>query len=173
MKANSILVFLCGLLITMPVLAETSAETFEREFKHSVEIIANQRVDLIKKYMGLSAFEEKQFLGVYNRYRDTMKPILDEQTKLVTNYMTAYTNNKLTDKLADQFIRTLFELDEQKLAIRKKFVSEFQVFLKPRSVARFMQLENKLDAIMAYDLARKIPLVPTENIKAPVHLKVE
>jgi len=173
MKAYSKLVLLCSLLIAMPVSAETPAEKFEREMKHSREIISNQRFDLVKQYMGLTAFEEKQFLGVYNRYRDAMKPISDAQTKLVTDYVTAYTNNKLTDKLADHFTRSMFDLAGKKLTVRKKFVSEFQVFLKPRPVARFMQLENKLDAIMSYDLARKIPLVPTDNAKAPAHLKID
>jgi hypothetical protein len=161
------------LLVSIQIHAAAKNSEFENDVHKMREFINNERLDLIKGYMGLTAFEEKQFLGVYNRYRDAMKPIVDQQAKLAADYVTAYTSNKLTDKLADQFTRTMLDLAARKVATRKKFVSEFQVFLKPRSVARFIQLENKLDAIMSYDLARNIPLVPTGNPKAPANIRLE
>ena len=173
MKNLKILILLAGLLFGFQINAETKDSDFDSDVKKMREFITNERLDFIKKYMGLSAFEEKQFLGVYNSYRDEMKPIVDAQAGLAVDYITAYKDNKLTDKLADNFTRSMLDLAGKKVAIRKKFVSKFQVFLKPKPVARFMQLETKLDAIMSYDLARNIPLVPSTDTKAPINIRVE
>ena len=40
-----------------------------------------------------------------------------------------------------------------------KYVPRFQSVLPPRKVARFYQVENKLRALLSYDLARDIPLL--------------
>jgi hypothetical protein len=48
---------------------------------------------------------------------------------------------------------------EQTLKIQKKYVGEFEEVLPLMLVARFYQLENKLDAIIAYDLAMSIPVL--------------
>ena len=167
------LIIISGLLTSLSVNAEPKKQSLDSDISNMREIISNRRLDHVQAYMGISAFEEKQFLGVYNRYRDEMQPILDEQAKLVTDYINAYQNKKITDQFADKITRTMLELAAKKVAVRKQFVSEFQEFLKPRAVARFMQLENKLDAIMSYDLARKIPLVPTDKVNAPTNIKLQ
>lgn len=149
-------------LTSTAVLAETQHEVFAEEIDFARQVISKQRRDLVQKNMGLSAHDEKKFWGVYNGYRDEIKPILDQQVKLVTDYADAYVNDNLTDQLAIEFAETLITLKGKKLALRKDYIDKFQKFLRPKQVARFVQIENKLDAIMNYDLARKVPLVPTQ-----------
>jgi hypothetical protein len=42
--------------------------------------------------------------------------------------------------------------------VRQKHVKIFKKLLPPVKVARFFQLENKLDAVVNYELAQSIPL---------------
>ena len=144
-------------------IAETQQELFNKEIKFSREVLSKQRQDLIKKNMGLSAFDEKKFWGVYNRYRDEMKPIIDQTVTLLTEYSDALEKKNLTDELAIEFTNTSIMLQGAKLALRRDYIAEFKKFLKPKQVARFIQLETKIDAIINYDLARKVPLIPTDS----------
>ena len=113
--------------------------------------------------MSLTAYDEKKFWGVYNRYRDEMKPILDQTVTLLTEYSNSLKNKNLTDEMAIEFTETSIMLQGAKLALRRDYIKEFKEFLKPKQVARFIQLETKIDAIINYDLARKVPLIPVSS----------
>ena len=43
--------------------------------------------------------------------------------------------------------------------MRRDYVAEFAKVLPGRKVARFYQIENKMDAVIRYDLAATIPVV--------------
>ena len=43
--------------------------------------------------------------------------------------------------------------------MKREFVPEFAKVLPGRSVARLFQIENKMDAVIRYDLAASIPVV--------------
>ena len=60
------------------------------------------------------------------------------------------------------FVNRLLEAKGQKIAIRKKYIKKFKGKMSPKHIARFIQLENKLDAILAYELAQQVPFVPVK-----------
>ncbi len=167
---KSIFITFTNLIITLALVsfsgviyAETQQELFDKEIKFSREVLSKQRQDLIIKNMSLTAYDEKKFWGVYNRYRDEMKPILDQTVTLLTEYSNSLKNKNLTDEMAIEFTETAIMLQGAKLALRRDYIKEFKAFLKPKQVARFIQLETKIDAIINYDLARKVPLVPVNS----------
>ena len=43
------------------------------------------------------------------------------------------------------------------------YVGEFAKVLPGRTVARFYQIENKMDAVLRYDLAAHIPVVEAQS----------
>jgi len=147
---------------TTQAIAETQAEIFEDTIKLTRGIVAKQRNDLVLKNMGLTTFEEKSFFGVYNAYRDEMKPLLDQEVKLITDYADTHVNKNLTDKQALNFAIKLLDLKSKKIELRRKYIDEFKGEISLKHIARFIQLENKLDAVMNYDIARQVPLVPVK-----------
>jgi len=46
-----------------------------------------------------------------------------------------------------------------RLQVRRTYLDEFAKILPGRTVARFFQIENKMDAVIRYDLAATIPVV--------------
>ena len=154
--------FIISISLLVGINYVSAKSEIDEEYELARQIIAKQRSDVVTRKMDLTAFEEKQFLGVYNRYRDEMKPVIDKQVKLLNNYTTAYKNKSLTDDKALEFTNTLINLTETKWMIRKKYVTEFRTYLKPKQVARFIQIENKLDAIMNYHVSQTVPLIPTK-----------
>ena len=51
--------------------------------------------------------------------------------------------------------------------MRRAYVPEFAAILPGRKVARLYQIENKMDAVIRYDLAATIPVIE-EQPGAPV-----
>ena len=74
----------------------------------------------------------------------------------------------MTDAVAKQLIADSFKYQEQLLKVRKKYLGKFRKALPEIKVARLFQVENKLDAITNFGLARQIPLVPQAAQGQPI-----
>jgi hypothetical protein len=53
----------------------------------------------------------------------------------------------------------MLAIDQEALKVRKDYVKKFGQILPAKRVARFFQIENKMDAVIKADLAEQIPLV--------------
>ncbi|HSF03589.1 MAG TPA: hypothetical protein VLA62_11285, partial [Solirubrobacterales bacterium] len=58
-----------------------------------------------------------------------------------------------------QLLGEFLALQTDYAALLNRYVPRFQRALPPQKVARFYQIENKIRAILDYQLARDIPLV--------------
>ena len=48
--------------------------------------------------------------------------------------------------------------EAERVQVRRTYPSEFKKILPGRTVARFYQIENKMDAVLRYDLAATKPV---------------
>ena len=162
MIRNSAILLL--LMIASTAMAEPSSGATKDEKEWARKIVSDQRNEAVLADMVfLTAHEEKKFFGIYNMYRDEMKPILDKETKLITDYADAYVKNNLSDQQASIFVDIFLDLKSQRISLKRKYVNEFRKVMSPKHVARFIQIENKLDVIVNYEIGRHIPLVPVNK----------
>ena len=64
----------------------------------------------------------------------------------------------LTVLAAEAILKEFFAIQTEKQKTQAKYVDRFERVLRATAVARFYQIENKLDAIVSYDLASEVPL---------------
>lgn len=124
--------------------------------------VLREKVRADKKVVVMAALEltedeSKGFWPVYSAYQSDMIAHYDRVAKLVKDYATAYPN--ITDEAATKMLGEFVALEVDHAAVLQRYVPRFQKVLPPRKVARFYQVENKIRAILTYDLAREIPLV--------------
>ena len=62
----------------------------------------------------------------------------------------------LSRRLVDESLA----IEAARAALRQKYVEPFMKVLPGRKVARFYQMENKLHAVVRYEIARGIPVIP-------------
>jgi hypothetical protein len=105
----------------------------------------------------LTETEAGAFWPVYSAYQRDMIGHYDRVVKLITDYAAAH--QAMTDPIATQLLGEFVALEADHVALLSKYVPRFQRVLPPRKVARFYQVEHKLRAVLAYDLARAIPLL--------------
>ena len=129
-------------------------------------IVQTERKMIISQGLSLTAAESNAFWPVYDKYMADMKSAGDLRVKVITDYAANYDN--LTDEVARQLITDMMKYQENALKVRKGYLGKFRKALPEIKLARFLQLENKLDAISNFALARQIPLMPQATPSQPI-----
>lgn len=115
-----------------------------------------ERQSLITAGMQLSPDESQRFWPLYRQYRDDLTKINDRAVRLITDYAASY--DSLSDSQARRLLEDFLAVQAQTVALRRKYVPRFAKVLPAIKVARFYQLENKLDAVQNLTFVRDVPL---------------
>jgi hypothetical protein len=105
----------------------------------------------------LTEEEAKGFWPVYGAYQSEMIAHHDRVAKMLDTYAKEYP--AISDATATKLLGEFVALETDHAALLKRYVARFEKVLPPRKLARYYQLENKVRALLSYELARGIPLV--------------
>jgi len=144
------------LALTLGVTGATSAQV-RSEIELTRQQIQTERQALVAAAMELTDEQAAAFWPVYRDYRNELAPVGDRQVELILGYAERF--GAVTDEYANQMLEDHLNIQSKKLEIQKMYVSRFLGVLSPMLVARFYQIENKLDAIVAFDLALSVPVL--------------
>jgi len=157
-------------LAALPLVAQAQVNPAFSDLAQATEeartLVQTERKMIVSQALTLSAEQSNAFWPVYDRYMADMKSAGDLRVKVITDYAANY--DSLDDATAKQLIADYIKFQEKSLKIRKSYIRKFRKVLPEVELARFLQLENKLDAISAFALARNIPLVPEKPASAPL-----
>lgn len=118
--------------------------------------IQKARQAIVSKTINLTEEEGLAFWPAYRDYRLDMARLGDRLVRLITEFTNS--DATLTDEQANRILDEYLDIKANELKVRQKHVKIFRKLLPPTKVTRFFQLENKLDAVVNYELARVIPL---------------
>jgi hypothetical protein len=118
--------------------------------------IQKDRQTIIAGAMHFTEDESLAFWPAYRDYRLDMARVGDRLVKVITEFAGA--DAKLNDEQATRLLDEYLSIKAKEVSVRQKHVSLFRKILPPAKVTRFFQLENKLDAVVNYELAAAIPL---------------
>lgn len=154
MKYASFIALLLIAMIALPAFAQ------EEQPADNMDIVRDalraQKKVLIAENMDLTEAEAKVFWPVYEEYQTAMKPIADRRIKLIEDYAANFLS--LTDEMATKLLAEAMAVQKERMKLDETFLPKFQKVLPPVKVARYYQLENKIRAVVDYDLAAEIPL---------------
>ena len=119
--------------------------------------IQTQRQAIVSEAMDLDPQQTQAFWPLYREYREAMGKVNDRTVLLLSRYLQAYPN--LSDATASQLLDESLSIEEARSQIKRQSVARLRKVLPDRQVARFFQVENKLDAIVNAELAERVPLV--------------
>lgn len=112
---------------------------------------------VVASVLELTENEAKVFWPVYNAYQSDMVAHYDRLIKLIGTYAKAY--SAMTDETATKLVTEYLALERNHAALLSSYLPRFQKVLPARKVARLYQVENKIRALVNYDLANEIPFV--------------
>jgi hypothetical protein len=152
-------------LSLLPMLAGAQVNPAFSDLAEATEqartIIATDRKLIVSQALALSGAQSNAFWPIYDRYMAELKQAGDLRVKVITDYAANY--DSMSDEVAKQLVADGLKYQEKVVDIRRKYVSKFRKAIPDTKLARFYQVENKLDAITDFALARQIPLVPQSN----------
>src|SRR2546421_7799182 len=142
--------FLVGLASSVAMAQDPTMDVLREKVRADKKLLVAVALDL-------SESEAKTFWPVYNAYQSDMIEHYNRVMKLISNYAAAY--KTMTDDTASQLLGQFLSLETAHAALLNGYLPKLQNALPPKKVARFYQVENKLRALVNYELARDIPLI--------------
>lgn len=112
---------------------------------------------LVSMNMGLTESQAKGFWPVYDSYQVGLDRLVDRQLEIIETFARNY--DSMTDAIARQLLEDYLLLEDDRLALRQAYLPKFRAVISEVKVARYYQIENKIQAIVDLDLAANIPLV--------------
>ncbi len=130
-----------------------------QDLANARSMLQEGREAIIREDLRMTADEEAAFWPLYEDYRSDVMPIQDRYVALVADYVRQYESGGLTDADADEMLDSYFDIKSDLLRARKKYIRRFRKIMPMLKVARFYQLENKMNATIDAELALLVPLV--------------
>jgi hypothetical protein len=113
----------------------------------------------VAKNMQLTEAEAKAFWPVYERYQDELFLLRARTLKLINDYAEAY--EKMTSDTAKRLLDEYMTIETLGLKLRQAYLPKFREVLPEVKVVRYYQIENKIHAVLMYELGANIPLMKT------------
>ena len=114
---------------------------------------------LVATNMDLTESEAKSFWPIYEEYQKELQKINRRIATVLDSYAGDFRNKSLTDDKAKQLIDEANAIDQAEVNMKSTFAPKLSKVLPAIKVARYLQIENKIRAVVKYDLAQGVPLV--------------
>ena len=149
------------LTVTVLLLGHSFGQPSDAEIKAALELtrsaVHTQRQAIIARNMPLTSEESSDFWKLYRDYQFDVRKVRDRSVTLIVDYAKAF--EALSNEQADQMLKEWTDVEKRELDLKKKYMKKFSKVLPSKKVVRYFQLENKMDSVVKFDLAKQIPLV--------------
>lgn len=148
------------ILFAAPAFAQTagSADTNMEILMQKVK--ADKKL-LVAGNMGLTDAEGKGFWPLYDAYQKELQQINERLGKTIADYATAYNQGKgsISNDTAKKLLNEAISVEEQEVKLKRTYAEKIGKVLPAAKTARYIQIENKIRAVIKVELAQQIPLV--------------
>jgi uncharacterized protein with NAD-binding domain and iron-sulfur cluster len=156
-------VLAAAIALALPAAAQQSKQDAPAPTQSEVEIfrqkVAADKKLVVSDNLRLTDAEAKAFWPVYNEYQKELQGINDRLLKTIKAYADAYNKGPVPDATAKSLLTDTIAVEEAEVQMKKSFVPKLEKVLPEAKVARYIQIENKIRALVKLDLAANIPLV--------------
>ena len=122
-----------------------------------LDAIRANRKAMVAVNLQLTDAEAAEFWPVYDRYQKEINAVGDRLVALIADYTASFSD--MSNDKAMKIVEDYLAIQADQVKVRRSYLDEFAKSLPGRKVARFYQIENKMDAVIRYELASKIPVI--------------
>ena len=165
MKLLNSALFIAALVIALPVGAQTKGAAPVAADKGTMDMqILRDKVKADKKLvvaqnMKLTDAEAKGFWPVYDAYQKDLQAINDRMMTAIKTYADVYNKGSVSNEAAKKLLTEALAIEEAELKLKRAYVPKLEKAVSDVKVALYMQIENKIRAMVKIELAAAIPLV--------------
>lgn len=143
-------------LFSLPALAQDKPADNMQILREKIK--ADKKL-LVAANMELTESEAKNFWPIYEDYQKDLQKINERLGKLLQSYAADYKNKTMTDEKAKKLTDEFLSIEQAEVTLKTSYVPKLSKVLPATKMARYLQIENKIRAVIKYDLAATVPLV--------------
>jgi hypothetical protein len=152
-KASFLALAACMLVVPCVVQAQTASdmEILRQKLKADKKLV-------VAEVMQLSAAEATGFWPVYDAYQTDLGQLNARLVQLIKSYAEAYRTDTLTNDKAQALTDEALKIEQAEVDMKRAYLPKLSAVVSPVKAARYLQVENKIRAVLKFDLATEIPL---------------
>jgi hypothetical protein len=151
------------LMATVMLLTFASSGLAQDEPADNMQILRDKiRADkkfVVATNMELTESEAKNFWPIYDEYQKDLHNINRRIVAVLESYEADFKGKSLTDDKAKKLIDEALAVEQAEANLKSTYAPKLGKALPVRKVARYLQIENKIRAVVKYDLTQGVPLV--------------
>jgi hypothetical protein len=146
---------------TAPAKAPADPAKVRAEIDKAVEVLRKDaragKAEILGKTMALDATQAATFWPLYKQYEAEAQTLGNERLGIIQDLAEHF--DSLNDAKAKGLLERQLVLEDKKLALMKKYKDEMLKVLPAKTVARFLQVDSRLNKLAELAVASEIPLV--------------
>ncbi len=159
LKSACVAVLLMPLTVVAPAAAQTTDSAKAANTNAYVELLKGdvdgQREAIVTEILQLSPEDGKVFWPVYREYDRELRALNAAGAEAVQAYARDF--QQLTDARADELLNKSFQVERQRIDLKKKYYDRMKAALSATTAARFFEVDRQLQAIGDLQVAAVLP----------------
>ena len=148
--------FVLAAALVVPVMAQNTATTNMEILRQKIK--ADKKL-VVAENLKLTDAEGANFWPVYEAYQKDLQQINERLATAILAYADAYDKGPITNEKAKQLLDEYFAIGDAEAKLQGAMTPKILAALPAVKAARYIQIENKIRAVVRYELAAAIPLV--------------
>jgi hypothetical protein len=155
------------MLFAGPLAAQTAAKTppdaakVRADIDKGIEAMRKDaragKAEILGKTMALDSTQAAVFWPLYKQYEAELQTVNDDRLAIIQDLAEHF--DSLDDAKAKGLLDRQVAFEEKKFALMKKYKDEMLKVLPAKTVARFFQVDSRLNKLAELAVASEIPLV--------------
>ena len=151
------LLLAASLLLVFAAAPVQAGEADEASVEILRDTLRGNKKAIVDVNLALSDSEARAFWPVYDRYQNDLAAVQGRLIQVIEDYRANF--GSMTDEKASKLVDDYLAVERDRAEVRRAFLKPISEALPGRKVMRFYQIENKIDAVLRYELAATIPVV--------------
>jgi hypothetical protein len=122
-----------------------------------------RKEQIVKETMQLDDKQARIFWPIYKDYEANLDKLGDEKLTIIQEYASNFTT--MTNEKADALAQRVMALDDQKIALRRKYYELMKQSLPAVLVVRFFQVQNQIQLLADLKIASNLPIMEATDQK--------
>jgi hypothetical protein len=141
--------------------AKPDAAAVRAEIDKAIEVMRKDaragKADILGKTLALDSQQAAAFWPIYKQYEAEAQALGNERLAIIQDLAEHF--DSLDDAKAKALVERQVAFEEKKLALMKKYKDEMAKALPAKTVARWLQVESRLNKLVELTVMSEIPLV--------------
>lgn len=122
-------------------------------------VLKTEKKAVIAETMAFTDAEAKVFWPLYNEFNEKAYIIQSRRIAIIKDFAENY--EKMTDEKADELWLSSMKVKQEMMDLTKQYYKKFKKIIPAGKAAKYFQAENKIAALVDFQLADQIPFIET------------